>query len=66
MTSIISEIFKDIEFSKDEIQYLSDKLQKKTLKKKEFLLKANQEVNDIHYIHSGCLRTYFIDDTSSS
>lgn len=63
MTSIISEIFKDIEFSKDEIQYLSDKLQKKTLKKKEFLLKANQEVNDIHYIHSGCLRTYFIDDT---
>lgn len=61
MESIILEIFRDIEFTPKEIQYLSRKLKKTKLKKKEFLLRAGVEVNDIHYIHSGCLRTYFID-----
>jgi CRP-like cAMP-binding protein len=59
--SIILEIFNDNIFTKDELDFISDKFTKITLKKKEFLLKADEEINDIHYIHSGCLRTYFID-----
>lgn len=58
---IIPEIFKNISFTEEESKLISSKLKKTTLEKGAFLLKANQEVKDIHYIQSGCLRTYFID-----
>ena len=61
MEPIIQEIFKDSAFAKNEIQHILSKVQKVRLKKREFLLKAGEEVNAIHYIHNGCLRTYFID-----
>jgi CRP-like cAMP-binding protein len=48
-------------FTEEETDLLSGKMKKKTLKKKEFLLRADEEVNDIYYIENGCLRTYFID-----
>jgi len=50
-------------FSEEESHFLFDQLKKRMLKKGEFLLKADEEVYDIHYIHKGCLRTYFIDLT---
>jgi CRP-like cAMP-binding protein len=59
--SIILEIFKDITFTEAELAILSDKLEQKTLKKRAFLLQADEAVNDLYYIHKGCLRTYFID-----
>ncbi len=61
MESIILEIFRDIAFTKEKSHVLCTKLKKTRLKKKEFLLKPDQKVNDTYYIHSGCLRTYFID-----
>lgn len=61
MEAIVHEIFKDITFTEAEFYLISNKLKKKTLKRKEFLLSVNEDVNDIHYIHNGCLRTYFID-----
>ncbi|MGB0932336.1 MAG: Crp/Fnr family transcriptional regulator [Chitinophagales bacterium] len=63
MKSILHEIFKDISFTKNEIESIQGKLQKTRLKKRAFLLRAGEEVNHIHYIHSGCLRTYFIDSS---
>jgi len=42
---------------------MSNKLKKLTLKKKEFLLRADEDINDLYYVHSGCLRSYFIDST---
>lgn len=47
--------------SEEESNFLYNKLRKKTIKKKEFLLKPEEEVSDFYYIHEGCLRTYFID-----
>ncbi len=61
MKSIIHEIFKETTFTEEESQLLYSKLKKIKLKKGAFLLKAEEEVNDIYYIHDGCLRTYFKD-----
>lgn len=63
LNEILQEIFRGIPFTEEEILLMSSKLKKSTLKKKAFLLQADEEVNDIYYIHSGCLRTYFIDST---
>lgn len=61
MKSIILDIFKDLPLTEKEVDVVSDKLKKTTLKKREFLLKEGEEINHFYYIHQGCLRTYFID-----
>jgi|TARA_B110000091_G_scaffold157759_1_gene168111 CRP-like cAMP-binding protein len=62
--SIISDIFKDIFFSKKEINILESKLEKINLKKGDFLLKADTIVYDQYFVYNGCLRTYFIDKSA--
>ena len=59
--SIISEIFKGISFSQEEISLLESKLEEINFKKGSTLLKADEIVNNQYYVYSGCLRTYFID-----
>ena len=63
MELIIKEIFRDTAFTKNEIQQIFSKVERITLKKKEFLLKSGEVINDLYYVHSGCLRTYFVDST---
>ncbi len=63
MHSILQEIFNEIVLTDNEIQQVAEKVEKISLKRHEFLLKANREVVDVHYIINGCLRTYFIDDS---
>lgn len=63
MDSIIQEIFRSIEFTPDQANSIYPYLKKINLKKKEFLLKAGEDVDSIHYIQNGCLRTYFIDES---
>ncbi len=59
--SIISEIFKDIAFSKKEENLIENKLKKLNLKKGVTILKADDKVISQYYVYNGCLRTYFID-----
>lgn len=59
--SIISEIFKDISFSKKEENLIENKLKKLNLKKGVTILKADDKVISQYYVYNGCLRTYFID-----
>jgi len=61
--SLISEIFNPISFSQKEIILVESKFEKLTLKKGFTLLKAGREVNHQYFICSGCLRTYFIDNS---
>ncbi len=61
MISILEEIFPNNTFSEDESNLLYRKLKQFSLNKGEFLLKADEEVDDIFYVHEGCLRSYFID-----
>ena len=59
--SIISEIFKEISFSKKEENLIENKLKKLDLKKGVTILKADDKVLNQYYVYNGCLRTYFID-----
>ncbi len=61
MQSILLEIFREARFTEVESDLILDKLKKVSLEKKSFLLRADEEIDDIYYIHQGCLRTYFID-----
>lgn len=61
--SIISEIFKNISFSQEEIKYIENKFEKLHLKKGATLLSANEIVSNQYFVYSGCLRTYFIDSS---
>ena len=61
MNPIIKEIFQGLLFSSEESDLLYSKLEKRTIIKGAFLLKANEDVNDLFYVHTGCLRSYIID-----
>ncbi|WP_033958931.1 Crp/Fnr family transcriptional regulator [Psychroserpens jangbogonensis] len=62
--SMISGIFKDISFSQKEITQIESKFEKLTLKKGDTLLNAGKTVNHQYFINSGCLRTYFVDNSA--
>ena len=61
--SIITEIFKDISFTQEEIVNIENKFEKLVLKKNDILLKTGDIAHYQYYISSGCLRTYFIDNS---
>ena len=58
---IIKEIFQDDSISPEESDLLFGMLKKSMLKKGDFLLQVNEEIDEIFYVHTGCLRNYFID-----
>lgn len=57
--SIVSEVFKNISFSKKDIDFIYSKFEKITLKKGDVLINPDVFVRHQYYIHSGCLRSYF-------
>lgn len=61
--SIFTIIFGTLNLSIEEEVIVSSKFEKLNLKKGILLLKAGQKVTDNYYVESGCLRTYFIDDS---
>lgn len=61
LNSIISQIFKGTSFTEKEENLIVSKVEKITLEKGAFLLKSNEKVTDLHFIETGCLRTYFVD-----
>ena len=61
--SILQETFKDIPFSQEELQYIGALLKRVVLKKGDILLSEGDPVYYTHFVYSGCLRTYFIDNS---
>ena len=61
--SIILDIFKGISFSENELKIIESKIEKLILKKKDMLLTKGETVRYQYYINSGCLRTYFVDNS---
>lgn len=59
---ILSEVFQNVSFSPEELQTIGRLLKKVALKKGEHLLRQGETVLYTHFVYSGCLRTYFIDD----
>ncbi len=60
LDAILNEIFPNNTLTKEESDLLISKLQESRLKKGEFLLKADDAVNHLFYVHIGCLRSYII------
>ena len=61
MNPLIKEIFQDDTLNEGQGDQLYSKLKKTQLKKGGFLLKAQDRVNDLFYVHSGCVRSYILD-----
>lgn len=58
---ITNEIFKDLNFTKEECKVIANSLHPINLKKGDFLLESEAPVLHQYYVRSGCLRTYFLD-----
>lgn len=58
---ILKNITKHISLDEDEIAFFSSILVSKKLSKKTFLLEAGQDCRYLSYVHSGALRSYYID-----
>jgi len=61
--SILTEIFNEGDFSKGELNTIGTLLKKIDLKKGDILLSQGETVLFTHFVYSGCLRTYFIDES---
>ena len=60
--NLIEYIKRYVNISQSEIDLFNLYLKPKTLKKKEFLLKARQTCKSRYFITKGCVRLYYIDD----
>ena len=60
---ILEEVFKNSTFSPEELQKIGSLLKRFDLKKGDILLSNGDTVFNTHFVYSGCLRTYFIDDS---
>lgn len=59
--SVIKEIFKDLNFSEEEIKIIESVFHKISVKKGIKILNAGELADAQYYILNGCLRTYHID-----
>lgn len=59
--SLLKNIAKHISLSEEEITLFSSLISAKKLSKKTMLLEAGQECRYLSYVHSGALRSYYID-----
>lgn len=59
-TSIAQIIFKNISFSKEEIDFVDSKFERILLKKGDVLLTPDTQVTNQYYVLEGCLRSFFL------
>jgi CRP-like cAMP-binding protein len=62
---ILAHVAKHITLNKEEIDYFLSLLQIKNIKRKDFLLQANEICKTENFITKGCLRTYTIDNNGT-
>ena len=58
---ILTKIFKDLSFTKQEKIKVISKLEHISIKKGAIILKAGDTVFNQYYVFDGCLRTYYVD-----
>lgn len=61
--SIALDLFKENDFSPEERLAISARFKKIKLKKGHFVLRPGDTVFHTHYVYSGCLRSFFIDES---
>lgn len=58
--SIAQIIFKNISFSKEDVDFVNAKFERIFLKKGDFLLYPNVKATNQYYVLNGCLRSFFV------
>lgn len=61
--SVVNSAFKGQKFSDNQEIIIAIKFQQLELKKGDFLLKNGEQVANQYYVESGCLRTFYVDDS---
>lgn len=61
--AILQEVFQEANFAPEELRRIGALLSKVKLQKGEMLLSEGETVYYTHFVYSGCLRTYFIDQS---
>jgi CRP/FNR family transcriptional regulator, anaerobic regulatory protein len=59
---LVQHLSKYIKLNDQQVQHLLNHLQQKNLPKKSFLLHESEIAHSAAFVHSGCLRSYHIDD----
>lgn len=62
MELLLHTFSKHINITEQELTVILNRMRKKTVKKKQYLLQADQVAKDAAFVVSGCLRSYSIDD----
>ncbi len=62
MELLLHTFSKHINITEQELTVVLNRMRKKTVKKKQYLLQADQVAKDAAFVVSGCLRSYSIDD----
>ncbi len=61
--SILLGLFKENTFSQEELERIGAYLKRIDLKKGDIVLHEGETVLNTHYVYSGCLRTFFVDNS---
>jgi len=64
MKLFIDHIQKDVVLSESDVKMVSDIIEIKHLKKKEFLIQPGQTSNSMNFITEGCMRSYYVDENA--
>ncbi|WP_108803752.1 Crp/Fnr family transcriptional regulator [Aquimarina sp. Aq107] len=59
---LISEVFQEVDLSKKDISMIDNNLTLVNYKKGDLILRQEEFVSNKYYIHSGCLRSFYIDE----
>lgn len=62
-SAVLEQIVKEIPLSQEEQRLIAQSLKKVELKRGDLLIRKGQTVLNTHYVYSGCLRTFFIDES---
>ena len=62
-TSILQEVFAGTPFTAEELETIGSLLRRVDLKKGDIMLRKGQRVTNTHYVYSGCLRSFVIDES---
>jgi len=63
--NILTNVNRHIELDDDESAYFVSLIQKKIIKKKDFLLREGQICKAVTFVNYGCLRSYYQDDSGT-
>lgn len=61
--NFVQEVFKGVDFTPEETHEIAGFFTRVNIAKGEHLLRVGEEIDSVYYISTGCLRTYYLDES---